>query len=111
MDNLRLLMVKTGTEVRDLTRLTGVSEATVRNYLRGTKSPQSWWLVRVADYFNVTVDYLLNHWICICEYNGYKVKVLNRAEAGDTMGYIIEGMDGMVFPTFGEAMRFIDDEL
>lgn len=110
MDNLRLLMAKNGTVVRDLTRLTGVSGATIRNYLRGDQSPQSWWLVLVADYYGVTVDYLLNHWVCLAEYKGYKIKVLNRAEAGDMMGYIIEGMDGLEFPTFGDAMRWIDGE-
>ena len=44
---------------RDLAELLGVSVGTISNYETGTHEPDLKSLVMLADYFNVTTDYLL----------------------------------------------------
>ena len=45
--------------IENLAQLVGVSRATINNYERGVHEPNIETLIRFADYFNVTVDYLI----------------------------------------------------
>ena len=54
------LMEKGNISRTELSRIAGVSPAFITSLLSGYKIPSIQVLKRIADYFNVTVDYLIN---------------------------------------------------
>lgn len=50
-------------------------------------------------------------WLCVFEYKGYRVMVLQKAGIDEPRGYRIEGVVDKEFNTVAEAMEWIDDEL
>ena len=52
-------MIVNGLSYKHLSRVTGISEAAIGTYVRGEREPSHKTLVRIADYFKVTVDCLL----------------------------------------------------
>ena len=45
----------------DLAKYLGVVRSTICQYEKGNRQPDIEQLIKLADYFNVTVDYLLEH--------------------------------------------------
>ncbi len=43
----------------DLSKATGIDQRTISNYETGKTSPDAFALIKFADFFNVSVDYLL----------------------------------------------------
>ena len=43
----------------DLARATGIDQRTISNYETGKSNPDSYALIKLADFFGVSVDYLL----------------------------------------------------
>lgn len=43
----------------DLAEATGIDQRTISNYETGKSNPDSYALIRIADYFNVSIDYLV----------------------------------------------------
>ena len=43
----------------DLARETGIDQRTISNYETGKSAPDCYALVRLADFFNVSIDYLV----------------------------------------------------
>ena len=43
----------------DLARATGIDQRTISNYETGKSNPDSYALIKLADFFDVSVDYLL----------------------------------------------------
>ena len=43
----------------DLARATGIDQRTISNYETGKSNPDSFALIKLADFFGVSVDYLL----------------------------------------------------
>ena len=43
----------------DLARETGIDQRTISNYETGKSNPDGFALVKLADFFNVSVDYLI----------------------------------------------------
>ena len=43
----------------DLSAATGIEQKTISNYETGRTNPDSWAIIRLAEYFGVTCDYLL----------------------------------------------------
>ena len=58
MDNLRILRRQAGLTMKQLGSDLGMAESTVSLYETGKRSPDVQTLIRFADYFNVTLDYL-----------------------------------------------------
>ncbi|MBD0380123.1 helix-turn-helix domain-containing protein [Paenibacillus sedimenti] len=58
-NRIQELRMKKGTSQDELAAFLGRKRATVSNYELGKTEPQYADLVKIADYFNVTVDYLL----------------------------------------------------
>ena len=56
---LKLLRKKTQLRQKDLADKIGVAQTTIANYERNLRFPDETTLMRLADYFNVTLDYLL----------------------------------------------------
>lgn len=46
---------------RQLAEALDLSPSALGNYIQGTREPDFSTLMRIADYFHVTTDYLLNH--------------------------------------------------
>lgn len=58
---LKELIEQTNTRQRDLCSVTGVAHSTMSQYVNGQREPGINTLKKLADYFGVTVDYLINH--------------------------------------------------
>lgn len=58
---LKELIEKTNTKQRDLCNLTDVAHSTMSQYVNGQREPPINILVKLADYFGVSVDYLIGH--------------------------------------------------
>lgn len=43
----------------DLAQATGIDQRTISNYETGKTSPDAYALIQLADFFNVSIDYLL----------------------------------------------------
>ena len=43
----------------DLAKATGIDQRTISNYETGKSNPDSYALIKLADYFNVSIDYLV----------------------------------------------------
>lgn len=58
----RLRALRKGKRINQATlgKILGVSKVSVSGYENGTREPDITSLIRLADYFNVTVDYLIN---------------------------------------------------
>ncbi len=43
----------------DLAKATGIDQRTISNYETGKTAPDAYALIKLADFFNVSIDYLL----------------------------------------------------
>ncbi len=53
----------------DLANATGIDQRTISNYETGKTAPDAYALIRLADFFDVSVDYLL----CRVNYDTYSL--------------------------------------
>lgn len=60
LETLRQLRKSKGATIKDVADAVGVSVATVSLYERGLRSPSYEILLKLGEYFDVSVDYLLN---------------------------------------------------
>ena len=59
MENLRYLRKEQNFSMKQLGEIIGVSESTISLYENGHRQPDFNTLIKLADYFNVTIDYLI----------------------------------------------------
>lgn len=59
MENLKKLRKEKGISLKELGAIIGVAESTVSLYENGKRQPDYETLLRLAEYFNVSADYLL----------------------------------------------------
>lgn len=59
MKKLTTLRKNRGLSIKDLSRAMGVAECTIALYENGKRHPNYSMLLKLADYFGVTTDYLL----------------------------------------------------
>ncbi|MBR4800779.1 MAG: helix-turn-helix transcriptional regulator [Clostridia bacterium] len=52
----------------DLAEATGIDQRTISNYETGKSNPDSYALIKLADFFNVSIDYLVGR----CDYDFYE---------------------------------------
>ena len=60
MNRIRELREKTGLRQIDVANVTGIDQKTLSNYETGKTNPDSYALIRLADFFNVSIDYLVS---------------------------------------------------
>lgn len=58
---IRYLMEKHNIKQRDICEALGVGQSTMSQYVTGKREPDIATLIRIADYFGVSVDYLIGH--------------------------------------------------
>ena len=71
-DRIFHLMQERGVKASDIVKRTGIKQSTITEWKMGRASPGVNALVMLADYFGVTVDYLVGH---DTPTNTYKVKI------------------------------------
>lgn len=59
MNRIRFLREKLNLRQIDIANATGIDQKTLSNYETGKTNPDSYALIRLADYFNVSIDYLV----------------------------------------------------
>lgn len=59
MENLKLLRKQKNITMKQLGEIIGVSESAVSQYENGKRQPDQTTLIKIADYFNVPIDYIL----------------------------------------------------
>lgn len=58
-EHIRTLRINAGLSQRQLGEATGLSERGIQNYELGKRKPEFDALIKLADYFNVSIDYLV----------------------------------------------------
>lgn len=76
-ENLLRLREQKGVYLKEVAPILGVSIGTMSNYEHGVHSPNPDALIRLADYYGVSVDYLVGHTDC-----PYSIDALNRETYG-----------------------------
>ncbi len=59
MTRIRELREESGLKLKELSKIIGVSESTMSLYENGKHEPDYTTLIKIADYFKVSLDYLL----------------------------------------------------
>lgn len=59
MNRIRDLREDNDLRQQDLAKETGIDQRTISNYETGKTNPDSEALIKLADYFNVSIDYLV----------------------------------------------------
>ncbi len=60
-DVLKNLLEQHNITQKNLAKILNISPSTLGNYIQNTREPDYLTLIRIADYFQVSTDYLLNH--------------------------------------------------
>lgn len=88
-ETLKRLRNQKGVYLKEIAPVLDVSVGTVSNYERGVHTPDPETLGRLAEYYGVSVDYLLGHTDC-----PLPVSALNRVIHGKyTVGRFLELLD------------------
>lgn len=88
-DNLRRLRTRKGVYLKEVAPLLNVSVGTVSNYEKDIHEPPLDILARLADYYGVSVDYLIGRTECACP-----ISAINRdIHGGYTVGRFRELLD------------------
>lgn len=59
MNRIKALRENLGLRQVDISNETGIDQKTISNYETGKTNPDSYALIRLADFFNVSIDYLV----------------------------------------------------
>ena len=59
MNRIRLLRENMELRQIDVSKKTGIDQKTLSNYETGKTNPDSYSLIRLAEFFNVSIDYLV----------------------------------------------------
>jgi len=62
MNRIRELRENMGLRQIDIARETGIDQKTLSNYETGKTNPDSYALIKLADFFGVSIDYLVGRW-------------------------------------------------
>lgn len=88
-ENLRRLRTEKGVYLKELAPLLNVTVGTLSNYEKDIHTPPLDALVRLADYYGVSVDYLIGHTQCRCPISAVNREIHN----GYTVGRFRELLD------------------
>lgn len=88
-ENLKYLRQQKGVYLKEVAPVLGMTVGTVSNYEHGVHAPDPDVLILLADYYNVSVDYLVGHTDCPCP-----ISDINRTIYGKyTVGRFLELLD------------------
>lgn len=112
MKMLRILRKNKGLSMKELGEIIGVAESTVSQYETGKREPDFETLLKLGEYFNVSVDYLLRGDIAQNEKSPALTKKDERdiAKKLEELKETLENQDGLMFdgdPMSDEAKESI----
>lgn len=112
MKMLRILRKNKGLSMKELGEIIGVAESTVSQYETGKREPDFETLLKLGEYFNVSVDYLLRGDIAQNEKSPALTKKDERdiAKKLEELKESLENQDGLMFdgdPMSDEAKESI----
>lgn len=84
-ENIRKLRIENNLRGEDLGKVLDVTKTAISNWESGKRSPDSHTIIKLANYFNVSVDYLLGLDMSIKNIDepfGIKIPVLGKVVAG-----------------------------
>ncbi len=88
-ETLKRLREQKGVYLKEVAPVLGVSVGTVSNYEHGVHAPDPDTLMQLADYYGVSIDYLIGHTDCPCP-----ISTINREIYGKyTVGQFLELLD------------------
>lgn len=88
-ETLKRLRQQKGVYLKEVAPFLGVSVGSVSNYEHGVHSPDPDTLIQLADYYGVSIDYLVGHTDC-----PYPVSTINRKIYGEyTVRKFLELLD------------------
>ena len=103
MENLKLLREERGVTQREFSQKLGISKTTLCYYEQGKVSPSIEMLIKLANYFNCSIDYLVGHQtkniLYLDSYTSTQrriveaVKDLSEDESYQLLGYIARMKD------------------
>ena len=62
----------------DLARETGIDQRTISNYETGKTAPDAYALIKLADFFEVSIDYLVGRTSNDLSNNAKRAKIIDR---------------------------------
>ena len=74
MNRIRSLREDRDLRQIDVAKATGIDQKTLSNYETGKTNPDSYALVKLADFFDVTIDYFIINAFRSTRINDFKVK-------------------------------------
>lgn len=89
-ERLYRLRTERGVYQKELAIYLHVSVGTISNYENGVHSPDLKALGKIADYFHVSVDYLLGRTEYIAPIEDLNRELVNRYTSGDVMNTVLE---------------------
>lgn len=104
MYNLKKIRVNKGLTMKNLAKQIGVAESTISLYENGKRQPDHETLLRLADFFKVTTDYLLGREVDrnvtanLFDRNVVKIKIFGVVPAGIPIEMIEEAIDEEEIP-------------
>lgn len=82
--NLKYLRALRGITQKEVSRAIGCSEVVYNRYENGEREPSIDMLIKLADFFDVTTDFLLGHGVAASELlSGYEVKLIQASRRAD----------------------------
>ncbi len=98
-ERLRIVLEEKDIQGKELAKILNVEPPTVSNWLNGNRFPKDDMLIQIADYFNVSVDYLLGR-------TDYQRGIISQADI-DGHHYEFE-LDKNIFPNGITREQMID---
>lgn len=93
MENLRKLRISKNIQQKELAALLNIKISTYCQYETGKRQPDYETLKRIANYFNVSIDYLLENDVFTNCKTGIKIPVFGRVAAGIPISAIEDILD------------------
>ncbi len=62
----------------DLAAATGIDQRTISNYETGKTSPDAYALIKLADFFDVSIDYLVGRAACDLSSEDKRTKMIDK---------------------------------
>lgn len=62
----------------DLAAATGIDQRTISNYETGKTSPDAYALIKLADFFDVSIDYLVGRTTTNSSAEEKRIKIINK---------------------------------
>lgn len=100
MEHLKALRIRRGLTQSQVAELIGVSTVTIARYESGEREPSNDKLIKLAKFFNVSIDYLIGK-------NGEEESAKQSSDIFKELNAMLAQMDDDQLDKTAEYMRFV----